>query len=310
MVASALAWQARRMDAFGLARRALELADEESPSDAVTLLRAIARNTPSAEIARWASEIADPDPGTAPGDAVCVMQAERSLEALERVVTDRVRGIGRSHSEALSLRNAFGEALSRTRTPCTGTRSRGQSWDVRARRCSTAATHGRVIESVRNGIVLRSSNSPGIISRVGGGAILAHGDAWPVGRDGWPMVPVATIDLAERPDLAPLPDDGMLLLYWDRDGAGGTDPVSACRVFWLSPGAPADEPAEPDSYPGSYEATPITGTLMPVAGDWSAVLESVQGASDWDELITVVGELDFTLYTTNSSDPRARSRDQ
>jgi uncharacterized protein YwqG len=129
-----------------------------------------------------------------------------------------------------------------------------------------------LMEHVRDGVVLFERGDDTRRSRIGGPAQLPPGVDWPLDPDGEPLTFIATIDFDEHPKLAPLPDHGVLLVFWsdryfewERKDFG-----AATRVFWVPKRiAPIDAPTPTGVE--EYDAVPLTGVLMPVLGTWQEI---------------------------------------
>ena len=143
---------------------------------------------------------------------------------------------------------------------------------------------------VRDGVVLFERGDETRRSRIGGPGQLPPGIDWPLDPDGQPLTFISTIDFEEHPKLAPLPDHGVLLVFWsdnyfewEREDFG-----TATRVFWVPPRvAPVDAPTPAGAE--EYDAVPLTGVSMPVLGTWQNIkLRS----RDYDALNDAFEELD------------------
>ena len=80
-------------------------------------------------------------------------------------------------------------------------------------------------------------------SRMGGTPLLPAGVAWPVAPDNRPLAFVAALDFGALPHLAPLPEAGTLLVYWDIafHELEKMDFVAATRVFLAGPDEALEE---------------------------------------------------------------------
>ena len=112
--------------------------------------------------------------------------------------------------------------------------------------------------------------------------MLPAGQRWPTAADGDKFTFVGALDFAELPRMDPLPTDGMLALYWNREwggkGEGKRDFVAATRAFYLKPGDSATEPKAPaKTLPITYR--PLRGAAMPIAGDPELVARGAQRPS-------------------------------
>jgi len=150
-----------------------------------------------------------------------------------------------------------------------------------------------VLRHTRDGIALRQGTE-GARTRLGGPPLLPKGEKWPTAADGDKLTFVGALDFAELPRMDPLPSEGILALYWNRDwggkGEGKKDFVAATRAFYLKPGDPTSEPEAPaQTLPITYK--PLRGAAMPIAGDPQLVGEELRGSRDLGKLEQAMGEL-------------------
>jgi uncharacterized protein YwqG len=87
------------------------------------------------------------------------------------------------------------------------------------------------------------------------------------------MTFIAEFDFDELPALAPLPDNGRLLVYWSEHSfeLDRIDFRAATRVFWVPRRATPVEAQTPEGAT-EYERVPLTGALMPILGSYEALL--------------------------------------
>jgi hypothetical protein len=94
-------------------------------------------------------------------------------------------------------------------------------------------------------------------SRLAGTPQLPRGHAWPRDRAGEPLTFIASLDLAELAAPEPLPEAGILLVYWSEEGT---------RVFRVADGVPIAD-AEPPARTSTSRAVHLTGARMPLLTD-------------------------------------------
>ena len=120
--------------------------------------------------------------------------------------------------------------------------------------------------------------------RLGGQALLPPGEPWPRDRDGRQLGFIAAIDLGELPGLAPLPDSGLLLVYWDFEfhDLDRMDFVESTRVWLVDDPetAVAQDPPAPEE---PRQAIALTGAVMPVLGELEKVDEAIGDGEHDDE---------------------------
>jgi Domain of unknown function (DUF1963) len=151
-----------------------------------------------------------------------------------------------------------------------------------------------VLRHTRDGIALRAGRD-GAQTRLGGPPVLPAGELWPTAADGDKLTFVGALDFAELPRMDPLPVEGTLALYWNREwggkGEGKMDFVAATRAFYLEPGDRTRAPAAPArTLPIPY--TPLRGAAMPIAGEPGLVREELRGRPDLDRLGKAMDELE------------------
>ncbi len=156
---------------------------------------------------------------------------------------------------------------------------------------------------VRDGIALRAAEGDGVRSRLGGPGLLPAGEDWPHDPDGVPLTLIAAIDLAEMPDMDPLPPDGTLLMYWDFKyfGLEPMDFVAATRVFHVPAGEELWEAAAPvhddtdELGTRELEVLPVRGVVLPIPGEVDHVTAALP-MPDADALIDALDDLNDQLH--------------
>jgi Domain of unknown function (DUF1963) len=105
-----------------------------------------------------------------------------------------------------------------------------------------------VFRHTRDGIALRPGRE-GAQTRLGGPPLLPAGEKWPTAADGDKFTFVGALDFAELPRMEPLPTEGTLALYWNREwggkGEGKMDFVAATRAFYLTTDDRTSDPKAP-----------------------------------------------------------------
>jgi hypothetical protein len=131
------------------------------------------------------------------------------------------------------------------------------------RRGVTPGSADAVVALARDGIALLPGE--GGRARVGGEPLLPPGEAWPLAPDGRPMDFVAALDLGALPALPPLPDTGVLLVFWyfDNFELPHMDFVASTRVFLCDDPVAAQRPAGTHPVP----AVALEGLVMPLIGE-------------------------------------------
>jgi hypothetical protein len=161
-----------------------------------------------------------------------------------------------------------------------------------------ADTVARLMERTRDGIVLHGTDERRR-SRIGGDGLLPVGEQWPLDVNGSPFTFLAAVDLAEVPSMAPLPDSGTLLIYWDFlfVGAGVVlvDFVATTRVYWVPCGDEMRELPQPGAE-WELDELSLAGVAMPVAGEQQKVDLAIGDAPDREALFDAMNELAPVLY--------------
>jgi len=151
-----------------------------------------------------------------------------------------------------------------------------------------------VLRHTRDGLALRRGTD-GAQTRLGGPPVLPAGERWPTAADGDKFTFVGALDFAELPRMDPLPTEGTLALYWNREwggkGEGKMDFVAATRAFYLEPGDRTSEPKPPANTP-QITYKPLRGAAMPIAGDPKLLREELKGRPDLGKLDKAMDELD------------------
>jgi hypothetical protein len=106
---------------------------------------------------------------------------------------------------------------------------------------------------------------------------------------------VAAIDLAELPELPPLPNEGVLLLYWDFQGAFGQDAIADCQAYWLPPGVPQQQPHTEEAHI-EFATYPVAGARMPIAYHIENAYPVIPDEKDRRRLGEAMSEVEFELY--------------
>jgi hypothetical protein len=126
------------------------------------------------------------------------------------------------------------------------------------------ATAAAYVAAMVDGIALAPDGATDARLRLGGDPLLPPGEAWPHAPDGRPLTFVAALDLAAVPPLPPLPDAGVLLVFWDTrfHELDRMDFVAATRVFLVPPDAPPVPAATPDEAE-RFGPFPLAAARMP-----------------------------------------------
>jgi hypothetical protein len=150
------------------------------------------------------------------------------------------------------------------------------------------------IAHLKEGIVLRSSDSAS--SRLGGGGLQPPGVAWPRNPAGYPLTPIASLDLLDLPRLAPLPHAGKLAVYWDSVDPMNADVLARCQVLWIPPGVHDAGASPPDDLPMTFDPIAVSGFRTAIAGDPSSTLGKVRDERERELLIDAMNEVSRELY--------------
>jgi hypothetical protein len=102
--------------------------------------------------------------------------------------------------------------------------------------------------------------------RLGGPPVMPPGAPWPMTPDGRPLSFVAALDFAAVPPTPPLPEAGVLLLFWDfsfheRDA---WDAITTTRVWFVPAGErPVPTPSPASEHVVTAEVWPLRAVPMP-----------------------------------------------
>jgi hypothetical protein len=162
---------------------------------------------------------------------------------------------------------------------------------LRERAVSERAVAG-VLAHTRDGIVLQPADGD-CRTCLGGPGLLPAGESWPCAAEGRPMTLIAVIDLGELPRLAPLPEDGTLLVFWDLEyfKREPLDFLQATRVFWVPPGAELQEAEAPEP----LRRLPLRGVAMPIPGEFEKASDGLDDA-EAETLIDALYEVEVTAH--------------
>ncbi len=158
----------------------------------------------------------------------------------------------------------------------------------------TRSTVNIVKEHVKEGVVLKRSDAAR--SRLGGPGLLPPDAMWPSNPNGYPMTLIAAIDLAELPHVAPLPQEGTLLLYWDSVDPTPENPLEAGRVFWIPASTEAMEVPAPPGLTTEFASIRVRGQRTAIVGEPVTVSSRVQHDRERYLLINEMSEISRQLY--------------